>query len=133
MKKQTLLPLLLLVISTNIFAQNWTNLFDGKTLKGWKQLNGKAKYEVKNGMILGTTVADTPNSFLATEKDYGDFILELDLKVADAMNSGVQFRSLSKADYKDYRVHGYQMEVDPTDRAWSGGVYGVGSRSHSGL
>jgi Domain of Unknown Function (DUF1080) len=115
-----------LIICASVFAvsaQSWTNLFDGKTLKGWKQLNGKAKYEVKNGMIIGTTVAETPNSFLATEKDYGDFILELDLKVADAMNSGVQFRSLSKPEYKDSRVHGYQMEVDPTDRAWSGGIY----------
>lgn len=114
---------IVLLFSTPTFAQTWNNLFDGKTLKGWKQLNGQAKYEVKNGMIIGTTVANTPNSFLVTEKDYGDFILELDLKVADAMNSGVQFRSLSKADYKDNRVHGYQMEVDPTDRAWSGGVY----------
>jgi Domain of Unknown Function (DUF1080) len=121
--KKILSILAFALITNSISAQNWTNLFDGKTLKGWKQLNGKATYEVKNGMIVGTTVANTTNSFLATEKDYGDFILELDLKVADAMNSGVQFRSLSKADFKDYRVHGYQMEVDPTDRAWSGGIY----------
>jgi hypothetical protein len=72
---------IVLLFSTSIIAQTWTNLFDGKTLKGWKQLNGQAKYEVKNGMIVGTTVANTPNSFLVTEKDYGDFILELDLKV----------------------------------------------------
>lgn len=126
MKKiSNLLTVILILFTCPLWGQggSWTNLFDGKTLKGWKQLNGKAKYEVKNGMIIGTTVADTPNSFLVTEKDYGDFILELDLKVADAMNSGVQFRSLSKADFKDGRVHGYQMEVDPTDRAWSGGIY----------
>jgi hypothetical protein len=121
--KKTNYLIILLLLTTSSFAQNWTNLFDGKTLKGWKQLNGQAKYEVKNGMIIGTTVANTPNSFLATEKDYSDFILELDLKVADAMNSGVQFRSLSKPDYRDSRVHGYQAEVDPTDRAWSGGIY----------
>ena len=54
----------------------WVNLFNGKDLSGWKQLNGKAKYEVKNGEIIGTTVANTPNSFLATEKVYGDFIFE---------------------------------------------------------
>ncbi len=122
MKKITLI-ICFFTIANCVNAQKWTNLFDGKTLKGWKQLNGQAKYEVKNGMIVGTTVANTPNSFLVTEKDYGDFILELDLKVADAMNSGVQFRSLSKPDFKDNRVHGYQMEVDPTSRAWSGGIY----------
>ncbi len=53
----------------------WQNLFNGKDLSGWKQLNGKAKYEVKNGMIIGTTVPGEPNSFLATDKDYGDFVL----------------------------------------------------------
>lgn len=123
--------LIICILSVQIcFGQNqkWTNLFDGKTLNGWKQLNGKAKYSIEKDEIVGTTVADTPNSFLCTEKEYGDFILELDLKVDNSMNSGVQFRSLSKADYKDGRVHGYQMEVDPADRAWSGGIYDEGRR-----
>jgi Domain of Unknown Function (DUF1080) len=109
--------------SSFVFAQKWEKLFDGKTLKGWKQLNGEAKYEVIKGEIVGTTVKGTPNSFLATEKEFGDFILELDLKLDDAMNGGVQFRSLSKADYQNGRVHGYQMEIDPSPRAWSGGIY----------
>jgi len=99
------------------------NLFNGKNLDGWKQLNGKAKYEVRNKEIIGTTVSGEPNSFLVTEKEYGDFILELELKLDAPMNSGIQFRSLSKPDYQKGRVHGYQMEVDPSDRAWSGGIY----------
>ena len=102
---------------------NWESLFNGKDLRGWKQLNGKAKYEVVKGEIVGTTVADTPNSFLATEKNYGDFILELELLVDDDMNSGIQFRSESTTEYNNGRVHGYQCEVDPSDRAWSGGIY----------
>lgn len=112
-------------VSTSLHAQTgkWQNLFNGKDLTGWKQLNGKALYEVKNGEIIGTTVRDTPNSFLATEKNYGDFILELDLLVDNSMNSGVQIRSESKADYNNGRVHGYQVEVDPSDRAYSGGIY----------
>jgi len=68
-------------------------LLEGKTLQGWKQLGGKAKYHVEDGQIVGTTVANTPNSFLCTEKDYGDFILELEFKVDPVMNSGVQIRS----------------------------------------
>ena len=103
-------------------------LFNGKDLLGWKQLNGKAKYEVKNGEIVGTTVSGEPNSFLTTEKEYGDFILELELWVDTSMNSGIQFRSLSKADYQNGRVHGYQMEIDPSTRAWSGGIYDEGRR-----
>jgi Domain of Unknown Function (DUF1080) len=124
--KQKFLSILFIVtvLSFSAFSQEkWTKLFDGKTLKGFKQLGGNAKYSVRNGEIVGTTVKDTPNSFLATEKDYGDFILELELNVADGMNSGIQFRSLSSPDYQNGRVHGYQAEVDPSDRAWSGGIY----------
>ena len=54
-----------MLLPTAMQAQKWTNLFDGKTFTGWKQLNGQAKYEIKNGVIIGTTVANTPNSFMA--------------------------------------------------------------------
>lgn len=104
-------------------AAQWKSLFNGKDLHGWNQKNGQATYTVENGEIVGTTVANTPNSFLCTNEEYGDFIFEVDLKVDEEMNSGVQFRSLSTPDYMNNRVHGYQMEVDPSDRAWSGGIY----------
>src|SRR5687768_12214108 len=80
-------------------SHNWQPLFNGKDLQGWKQLNGKALYEVKNGEIVGTSVLKEPNSFLATEEEYGDFVLELELLVDTSMNSGIQIRSLSKPDY----------------------------------
>jgi hypothetical protein len=98
-------------------------LFNGKDLKGWKVLGGKAKYEVNNGEIIGTTVPNEPNSFLATEEPYGDFILTLEFKNASGINSGIQFRSESKPDYQNGRVHGYQLEIDPSPRAWTGGIY----------
>lgn len=123
---KNLTTFLLLFISSFTFANEnggWTNLFNGKDLSGWKQLNGKATYEVIDGVIVGTTVANTPNSFLTTEKEYGDFIFEVELLVDNSMNSGIQFRSLSNPDYRDGRVHGYQCEVDPAERAWSGGIY----------
>jgi len=74
-------------------------------------------------MIVGTTVLNEPNSFLATEKDYGDFIVEMEFKLDDVMNSGIQFRSESKEDYMKGRVHGYQYEIDPSARAWTAGIY----------
>ncbi len=101
----------------------WQQLFNGKNLDGWTQLNGKAHYAVKNGEIVGTTIAGEPNSFLATKNVYGDFILEFEFKVDSTMNSGVQFRSESKAEYKDGRVHGYQYEIDPSKRGWTAGIY----------
>ncbi len=106
----------------------WVNLFDGKTLNGWTQKGGKANYKVVNGTIVGSTVHNTPNSFLTTDKMYGDFILELDYKVDPTMNSGIQIRSNSFPYYRNGRVHGYQVEIDPSERAWSAGIYDEGRR-----
>lgn len=108
------------------FAQgsgDWEYLFNGKDLTGWKQLNGKAKYEVVNGEIVGTSVLNTPNSFLATEKDFSDFIFEVEMFLEFDVNSGIQFRSQSLPEFNNGRVHGYQCEIDPSPRAWSGGIY----------
>ena len=109
--------------ATSVMAQTWEPLFNGKNLNGWKRLNGKAEYKVEDNAIVGYTRANTPNTFLATKKNYGDFILELEFKVDETMNSGIQFRSESKKDYQNGRVHGYQFEIDPSERAWSGGIY----------
>ena len=101
----------------------WSWLFNGKDLKGWKQLNGKAIYKVENGEIMGIATTGTPNSFLCTEADYDDFILEFEVLLNPDLNSGVQFRSNSLKEYKNGRVHGYQFELDPSLRAFSGGIY----------
>ena len=103
----------------------WVNLFDGKTLNGWYTKGGDAKYKIKDSAIVGSTVYDTESTstFLISEKEYDDFILELETKVDPQMNSGIQIRSNSLDHYKDGRVHGYQVEIDPSERAWSAGIY----------
>ena len=100
----------------------WIQLSDG-TLNGWNQKGGEAKYRIEGDAIVGTTVHDTPNSFLTTNEMYDDFILELDYKVDSTMNSGIQIRSNSIPHYRNGRVHGYQIEIDPSERAWSAGIY----------
>jgi hypothetical protein len=115
--------LLLMLMPLSPAVSQWKKLFNEKNLDGWKLLNGQAKYEVVNKEIMGTTVAGSPNSFLATEKTYRDFILELEFKLEGESNSGIQVRSESKPDYKEGRVHGYQIEIDPSSRAWTGGIY----------
>lgn len=119
-----ILSFFLLIFPQTLLAQNgWQQLFNGETLDGWTQLNGEAEYQVEDNAILGRAVPDTPNSFLTTDEDYGDFILEFDVYMDTQMNTGVQFRSQSISSYRDGRVHGYQMELDPSQRAWSGGIY----------
>ncbi len=120
--------------------EGWTELFNGKDLDGWVQRGGKANYKIEDGAILGTSVPNTANSFLCTKKDYGDFILELEFKVNPALNSGVQIRSQCFDEEKTLelggkkikvgagRVHGYQVEIDPSARAYSGGIYDEGRR-----
>jgi hypothetical protein len=125
----------LALASTAAAADGWVALFNGKNLDGWEQHSGTAKYRVEEGCVVGTTVLKTGNSFLCTKKTYGDFILEFEFKVAKEMNSGVQFRSEfyaqetekeiagKKKKFPADRVFGYQYEIDPSARAWTGGVY----------
>ena len=108
----------LLAISAQ--AADWQPLFEGADMKGWEQVGGKARYEMQDGDVVGYTVANTPNSFLVTKKRYSDFILEYEMRLGAPSNSGVQIRSnLSDKGI----VQGYQVEVDPTDRRFTGGIY----------
>ena len=118
---------LTIILTTLVFSgcktDGWEYPFNGKNLNGWKQLNGNAKYEVIDGVIVGTVTDEVNNSFLVSEKNYADFILEVDILLVGSSNSGVNFRSHSNPDYLEGKVYGYQSEVDPSERAWSGGVY----------
>ncbi len=130
--------LLIAACGTAMASDGWTDLFNGKDLEGWVQRGGKATYVVEDGCIVGTSTLNTPNTFLCTGRDYGDFILEYEFKVDPKLNSGVQFRSRSfptptevewkgkKITVPANRVHGYQAEIDPNpkqNRWWSAGIY----------
>ena len=99
-----------------------TKLFNEKNLEGWTQRNGTATYRVEDNMIVGKTNEGSPNSFLCTDKLYGDFILEFEVKVDRALNSGVQIRSHSKGGTPDGRVNGPQVEISNDKMA--GYIYG---------
>lgn len=118
----------------------WVPLFDGKTLDGWVQRGGKAKYRIEDGVLIGTCVPNTPNSFLCTAREFTNFIFEIEFKVDQGLNSGVQIRSHCfdkpmefewngrKIKVPAGRVHGLQAEIDTTARAWSAGLYEEGAR-----
>ncbi len=123
--KKSFFIIMLSVISLTAFSQQpkWQNLFNGKNFKGWTKINGTADYKIIDKAIVGISKSGTPNTFLRTDKMYGDFILEFDFKVDNELNSGVQFRSNSLKEYRNGTVHGYQFEIDPSPRAWTGGIY----------
>lgn len=101
----------------------WKPLVKDGSLDGWVKKGGDASYEVKGNTITGKTAVNTPNTFLCTKKSYSDFILKLEFKVNNELNSGVQIRSNSFPEYHNGRVHGYQVEIDPSSRSWTGGIY----------
>lgn len=109
-------------------APGFKALFDGETLDGWRRLGGEAAYFVHDDMIVGETRPNQPNTFLCTEQEYDDFVLELEFNMDRQLNSGIQIRSWSDSDDDDSRVRGYQVEIDPSDRGWSAGIYEEGRR-----
>jgi hypothetical protein len=117
----------------------WIDLFDGETLGGWEVHSGTATYKVEDGTIVGTAVYGSPNTFLCTTEQYGDFILEFEVKNDPELNSGVQFRSLIADEQTSFertnrqgkkvtrklppdRVYGYQVEIS-VSQGNAGNVY----------
>ena len=118
-----------MAVSSASAADGWVSLFDGKSLDGWIQKNGTATYRIEGDTIVGKTNEGSPNSFLCTRKLYGDFELTFDVKVDNALNSGVQIRSQTaepKGKAKFGRVNGPQVEIEASGAkgAEAGYVYG---------
>lgn len=129
MKRYLLCLSFILLVGLLQAQDGWQELFNGTDLDNFTQLNGNAEFRIQDYAIVGVSKLGTPNSFLATKKAYGDFILEFEVLVDNGLNSGVQFRSESKADYKDGRVHGYQCEIETSARKWAGGIYDEARRA----
>lgn len=128
MQSRFLASFLLFLLTFSIQAQegNWKNLFNGKDLSGWKAVAGNANFAVQDGVIEGSAVFGTGNTFLISEELYGDYILEVDLKISHtSSNSGIMTRGQFDPAGQAGKglVYGYQVEADPTPRAWSGGIY----------
>ncbi len=142
---------LLIVLASFSFAREqqrdeWTSLFDGKTLNGWSVHSGFAKYHIEDGAIVGTTVKGSPNTFLCTDREYGDFILEFEVHLDPRLNSGVQIRSKIAKEEKVFvfsgrdgkprrlkipqdRVYGYQVEIATEKGGSSGSIYDEARRA----
>ena len=117
-------------------------IFNGESLHGWTARGGAAKFRIEDGCIVGSSVPNTGNTFLCTKKAYADFELTLEFKVHAELNSGVQVRSQYAAPGSvvfsagkeigvpaaDGRVFGYQVEIDPSPRAFTAGIYDEGRR-----
>ena len=95
----------------------WVQLFDGKTLTGWRGYNKpdatETRWKVENGMmtIPGTGEGDTHGQRdLITKETYDQFDLRWEWKIAQGGNSGVKYFVLE--DQPSAIGHEYQMIDD---------------------
>jgi hypothetical protein len=110
--------------------EGFVSLFNGRDLAGWVKHGGSAEYQVDDGCIVGKCVPKTPhNTFLCTEREFGNFILRLQYKFVEPGNSGIQFRSAARPEGDRHRVYGYQCELTP-DGGSTGRIYDEGRRGH---
>ena len=100
------------------------DLLEDESLSFFEKKGGSAEYFLKDGILTGVAASDIPNTFLTTKEQFEDFTLSFSVKVDERLNSGVQVRSLPFVDDSGYEMlRGYQVEIDPSYRAWSGGIY----------
>jgi hypothetical protein len=139
MKKLATLIALFLLSASASADDAWISLFDGKSLDGWEKKGGKAEYKIEDGMIVGTTVARSPNTFLC-KGPFSDFILEFDVLCDKPLNSGVQIRSHTyekdtpleskKGQIRPAGdVYGYQCEIAEAERGVSGNFWDEARRT----
>ena len=99
-----------------------TSMFNGKDLTGWHNPYDWGEAKAVDGEIH---LIANRKFFLCTDRPYSNFIFEVELFMPNGKaNSGIMFR----CHVEKNSVFGYQAEVDPSDRAWSGGLYDEGRR-----
>lgn len=118
----------MLCAALSLAVPAWQDLFAGKSLSDFVIRGGSGTYRLDKGELVGTAHPGGDNTFLCTRQMYGDFELTYDALNANGLNSGVQIRGNSNKGYQNGRVNGYQVEMDPSRRAFSGGIYDEGRR-----
>ena len=101
-------------------GEGYVPLYNGVSLEGWRVVGGESTYEASGESIVGRA-GPGKNTFLRTEKTYADFNLKMQMRWDEPGNSGIMFRAAQRI--KSGRTYGYQYELDPSPRSWSGGVY----------
>lgn len=115
-------------------TEGWINMFNGKNLEGWTAKNGSTRFDSRNGFISGSPAKEGGVSYLCTVGEFGDFELEMEVKVdsrfGEAFTSAVQIRSQAKTDgdnstFNPGPVHGPQIKLASTtdDGGESGRIF----------
>ncbi|PHS03314.1 MAG: glycosyl hydrolase [Blastopirellula sp.] len=106
--------LLGVLISSSLFAEDkdgFVQMFNGKDLTGWKT-NGNWVIEEGNVLTLkpreGESGWQRYDDYIATDRKYGNFILDLEFKFNATGNSGVFMRV---GDLKNHVTSGFEIQI----------------------
>ena len=118
-----LLGMLWLSSCTSLNQAPWTELYNGKDKDGWEIRDGSAEVWIEEGLLV-TQQTDSLNfAYLVYKELFSDFILECEVKLTGSLNSGILIRGISDPGLHNGRLHGFPMEIDQTERRWTGGIY----------
>ena len=82
--------------SVSAAESGFVDIFDGKTLNGWKLIGGSGRgYIVEDGKII---CPKDGGGNLFTEKEYGNFVLRFDFKLDEGSNNGIGIRAPYQGD-----------------------------------
>ena len=95
-------------------ADGWELLFDGKSLDNWRDYNGEEltiPWFVENGTITAKGDGSDETGYIVTKKQYENFILKWDWKIADEGNSGVLYHVVENPKFKVPYVTGPEYQL----------------------
>lgn len=103
--------------------EGWVELFDGKSLAGWKASENKDSWKVEDGAI----VCHGPRShlfYVGDDKPFKNFEFQCEVKTTPGSNAGIYFHT--RYQETGWPKYGYEIQVNAThsDPKRSGSLYG---------
>ena len=108
---QTLLALCLLAVPDD---GGWVDLFDGKSLDGWKASEAKESFSVKDGSIVVNGKPRSHLFYVGADKPFVNFEIELEIMTKPGANAGVYFHT--KYQETGWPKYGFEAQVNNTHR-----------------
>ena len=99
-------------------ADGWVLLFDGQTMNGWRDFNGTSltgPWEVQDGTIWTDGEGDDGNGYIVTDREYANFDLKWEWKIARGGNSGMIYHAVEGPQYKVPYVTGPEYQIIDDD------------------
>ncbi len=101
------------VLSPQEEQEGWKLLFDGQSLEGWKNYNapGVIGWTVTDGCLAASGTGADQMGYIITEKEYDNFELVWEWKIAAEGNSGVLYHVTESEKFKTPYLTGPEYQL----------------------